>query len=220
MPTHDLSVRGNLHICSSGFPSALNSITNHSKCTLILEDIWLGNHNHVKGLDFTAAHVHDSASIWEFHLPVGAPIQLSAPANKMCLRWWWEWSMNHLMWLGGGVDLFITVHHCIILKPYFRWVGSHLPGLMRWFVTISANQFTKISTRVPPLRDHSGIPPDSMNHGVCVGALRDLVITFQVLGWRQHRGYYSRDVSSLSSDDQTHSSCRRNVAAWNHFAPP
>lgn len=98
------------------------------KCTLILEDIWLGSHNHVKGLDLTAAHVHDSASIWEFHLPVGVPIQLSAPANKMCLRCWWEWSMNHLMWRGGG-DLFIIVHHCIMLKPYFRWVGSHLPGL-------------------------------------------------------------------------------------------
>lgn len=43
--------------------------------------------------------------------------------------------MNHLMWLGGvaaeggGGGLFITVHHCIMLKPYFRWLGSHLPGL-------------------------------------------------------------------------------------------
>lgn len=63
---------------------ALSSITRHSKCTLILEEIWSVIIIMFKPLDFTAAHVHDSALIKEFHLPVGFPTQLSAPANKMC----------------------------------------------------------------------------------------------------------------------------------------
>lgn len=77
----------------------------------------------LKPLDFTAAHVHDSTLIREFHLPVGFPSHLSAPANKMCLSWWWKWSMNHLIWLRCG-DLITFVPHGNMQKPFFRWVPS------------------------------------------------------------------------------------------------
>lgn len=69
---------------ASAASPALSSIICHSKCTLILEEIWSVIIIMLKPLDFTAAHVHDSALIKEFHLPVGFPSQLSAPANKMC----------------------------------------------------------------------------------------------------------------------------------------
>lgn len=50
----------------------------------ILEEIWSVIIIMLKPLDLTAAYVHDSALIKEFHLPVGFPSQLSAPAHKLC----------------------------------------------------------------------------------------------------------------------------------------
>lgn len=63
---------------SSAASPALSSITHHSQCTLILEEIWSVIIIMLKPLDLTAAHVHDSALIKEFHLPVGFP------SHKMC----------------------------------------------------------------------------------------------------------------------------------------
>lgn len=122
--------------------------------------------------------------------------------------------------VAGGRGSVLTLHHCIMLKPYFRWVGSHLPGLTSAHALVCDHICKPIHKNLNTCSSTLRAQWDSTRLHGSWGGVRDSVITFQLLGWRQHRGYYSswwENVSSLSSDDQTHSSCRRNVAAWNHF---